>query len=255
VSEDVRLPAWLVDRAREFAESGAVPVSPRQAGTVVLVRPPFEVYAIRRADTMAFAAGKYAFPGGSVDPRDREVQPAWVGPAPAEWATRLGVDEASARALVCAAVRELFEESGVLLAGPLDADLDGPEWEAARLALIAREVGFAELLAGRGIVLRSDLLVPWSRWITPEFEPRRFDTFFFLARLPEGQRTRDVGGEAAAALWASPVDLAGLPMLFPTAVTLRELAACPDADAALAAAPARLRELVRHGPLWRTAAP
>ena len=66
-------------------------------------------------------------------------------------------------------------------------DVSGADWERARLALIARELGFAELLDRHGLVLRSDLLVPWARWITPEFEPRRFDTYFFLAALPEGQ--------------------------------------------------------------------
>jgi 8-oxo-dGTP pyrophosphatase MutT (NUDIX family) len=241
--EQIDWPDWLVARARAFAASGEAPVVPRLAATVILLReapPGFEVYAIRRAATMAFAAGMYAFPGGSVDPRDREVQPAWAGPSPAEWAARLRLDEATARAVVCAAVREVFEESGVLLAGPDAAgvvgDVSAPEWEAARVALLAREVGLAELLAARGLVLRGDLLAPWSRWITPEFEPRRFDTYFFLARLPELQRTRDVGGEAAHALWAPPSDLAGLPMLPPTVVTLRQLSAFTRIDALMAAA-------------------
>jgi hypothetical protein len=118
-------------------------------------------------------------------------------------------------------------------------DVSAPEWEAARVALIAREFGFAEFLAARGLVLRSDLLAPWSRWITPEFEPRRFDTYFFLARLPERQRTRDVGGEAAHVVWGRPADLADLPMLPPTQVTLRELGGYDSVGAVLAAAGAR----------------
>jgi 8-oxo-dGTP pyrophosphatase MutT (NUDIX family) len=253
MSSDIPLPDWLVERARAFYASGAAPVNPRRAATVVLLRPRdpdgFEVYAIRRAATMAFAAGMYAFPGGSVDPRDTEVQPAWAGPSPAEWSTRLDLAEPTARAVVCAAVREVFEESGVLLAGPSPSDVVGdvsaPDWEAARVALVAREVGFAELLAQRRLVLRSDLLAPWSRWITPEFEPRRFDAYFFLARLPSRQRTRDVGGEASHALWAPPGALLGLPMLPPTLATLRELCAFDGVDAAMEAAPAHpvLREL------------
>src|SRR5581483_11814380 len=147
--------------------------------------PGFEVYLQRRVASMNFAASMYVFPGGGVDPRDTAVQPAWAGPSPADWAERLRRDEATARAIVCAAVREVFEESGVLLAGPgpdtVVGDVSGAAWEAARVALLAREVGFAELLAREGLVLRSDLLVPWSRWITPVFEPRRFDTYFFLA--------------------------------------------------------------------------
>jgi 8-oxo-dGTP pyrophosphatase MutT (NUDIX family) len=102
--------------------------------------------------------------------------------------------------VVCAAVREVFEECGVLLAGAdgstVVGDVTGQSWERARQALLAREVALVELLTSLGLVVRSDLLVPWARWLTPEFEPRRFDTYFFLARLPVDQATRDVGGEA-----------------------------------------------------------
>ena len=88
---------------------------------------------------MAFAAGMCVFPGGGVDPRDFDHAVAWAGPSPAAWAEKLGTDEAMARALVCAAVRETFEESGVLLAGTsptsVVADTTGDDWEADRLAL------------------------------------------------------------------------------------------------------------------------
>jgi 8-oxo-dGTP pyrophosphatase MutT (NUDIX family) len=248
MSETFPLPGRLIEYARQFAADGREPAVPRRASTVVLLRPAssgFEVYAISRAATMAFAAGMYAFPGGGVDPRDESVEVGWAGPAPAQWAARLGLPEAVARAVVCAAVREVFEESGVLLAGPspdaVVGDVSGDEWEAARAALVARTVGFADLLASNGLVLRSDLLAPWARWITPEFEPRRYDTYFFLARLPRSQRARDVGGEAAHAVWAAPAALAGdgHPMLPPTRVTLRQLARYPDVDAALGAAAGR----------------
>jgi 8-oxo-dGTP pyrophosphatase MutT (NUDIX family) len=245
------LPARLVEHAREFTEAGREPPPARLASTVVLLRPSaapgdgFEVYAIRRAATMAFAADMYAFPGGAVDPRDFTVELGWAGPAPDEWAARLGLSEATARAVLCAAVREVFEESGVLLAGPDPAtvvgDVSGDEWEAARVALIDRTVGFAEFLAERGLVPRTDLLAPWARWITPDFEPRRYDTYFFLALLPGGQRTRDVGGEAAHTRWAPPAVLAGdgTPMLPPTQVTLHQIARHPTIEAVLAAAAAR----------------
>jgi 8-oxo-dGTP pyrophosphatase MutT (NUDIX family) len=237
----------LAERARRFAEAGGVPVEPRLAGTVMLVRPgaPFEVYLLRRVPSMAFAASMYVFPGGGVDPRDATVLPGWAGPPPAVWADRLGRDESTARAIVCAAVREVFEESGVLLAGPDAAtvvrDVSDAGWEAARRALIAREIGFAELLAERGLVLRSDLLVPWSRWITPEFEPRRFDTYFFLAALPTGQVTRDVGGEADDTAWCAPGDAVDgrFTMLPPTETTLRELAASASIGAAFETAASR----------------
>jgi 8-oxo-dGTP pyrophosphatase MutT (NUDIX family) len=275
----------LVEDARRFAESGATPVVPRLAATVLLLRPPFDVYLIRRAATMAFAADMYAFPGGSVDPRDGDVD--WIAPRQRSWRslcshgplasgttpslvtspvnpdaagqdtglglpeghadavaaagqdTGLGLPEGQAKAVACAAVREVFEETGVLLAGSGDgdllADVSTVDWEAARRAVEAREVGFAELLRGRGLVLRADLLVPWSRWVTPEFEPRRYDTFFFLARLPVGQRTRRVGGEASHALWLAPDQSADLPMLPPTRVTLAQVAGCGSIDAAMAA--------------------
>jgi 8-oxo-dGTP pyrophosphatase MutT (NUDIX family) len=242
LTESFPMPAGLIEHVRDFYASGAAPATPKLASTVLLLRagnPGPEVYLIRRAATMAFAAGMHAFPGGTVDPRDADVQPAWAGPTPAEWARRLGLDEPYARAVVSAAVREVFEESGVLLAGPdastVVGDVSGAEWEAARVALIAREVGFAEFLADRGLVVRSDLLTPWARWLTPEFEPRRYDTYFFLARLPERQVTRDVGGEAEHVVWGRPEDLADLPMLPPTLVALRGLRAYPSLDAAMAA--------------------
>jgi 8-oxo-dGTP pyrophosphatase MutT (NUDIX family) len=211
-----------------------VPV-PRLAATVMLLRPPYEVYLVRRASTMAFAAGMYAFPGGTVDPRDAATDLAWVAPP-----NRLGLPEDEARAVVCAAVREVFEETGVLLAGPsagsVLADVSTVDWEERRRAVEARQVGFAELLRGSGLVLRGDLLAAWSRWITPEGEPRRYDTYFFAARLPEGQRTRHIGVEASHGLWAGPADTADLPMLPPTRTTLAQLAECSTVDDALNAA-------------------
>jgi len=247
----VPAPAWLAEHAHRFAESAATPAVPRSAATVILMRPSsgsssgsgFEVYAQRRASTMAFAPNMYAFPGGSVDARDAAADVGWAGPSAAAWGTRLGLAEADARAVVCAAVREVFEECGVLLAGPDEStvagDVSGEEWEAARVALLAREVALADLLASRGLVVRSDLLAAWARWLTPEFEPRRFDTFFFLARLPTDQRTRDVGGEADHTVWVSPADAARLPMLPPTMHTLRELSSFDTIDEAITASGGR----------------
>ena len=131
------------------------------------------------------------FPGGGVDPRDFDH----VGRLGRADAGRVGrparaTDEPTARALVCAAVRETFEESGVLLAGTADsvvADTTGDDWEADRVALEARELAFTEFLDRRGLVLRTDLLGVWAGWLTPVFEPRRYRTWFFVAALPEGQ--------------------------------------------------------------------
>ncbi|MFB9238964.1 NUDIX hydrolase [Plantactinospora siamensis] len=245
------VPDALAEHARRFAAEGRPPATPRVAATVLLLRPApdggFQVYVIRRLAAMTFG-GVYAFPGGGVDPSDSGVHLGWSGPAPAEWGRRLGIAADPAQAVVCAAAREVFEEAGVLLAGPrpgsVVGDVSGPEWEADRLALVKHRTGFADLLRERGVTFRSDLLLPWARWITPEFEPRRFDTYFFLALLPAGQRTRDVSGEADHTMWISPADAlaraaAGeIEMLPPTLVTLAEVAEHADL-AALADAAAR----------------
>ncbi|MFC7590690.1 NUDIX hydrolase [Nonomuraea antimicrobica] len=229
------LSAELAARARDVLAGRVRPAPARDAATVVLLRPGPEVYLLRRKATMAFAAGAYVFPGGSVDARDADQDVAWAGPSPAEWGEVFNAGERLARGLVCAAVRETFEESGVLLAGPgpdsVVADTTGDDWEADRLALIDRSLGLSDFLARRGLVLRSDLLKPWAHWITPEIESKRFDTRFFVAVLPEGQRTRDVGGEADRVIWQRPgeaLELAREGEIFlmpPTHHTLGELTA------------------------------
>jgi 8-oxo-dGTP pyrophosphatase MutT (NUDIX family) len=228
---------------------------PRQAATVLLLRdgrPGLEVYLLRRTRGMDFAGGMTAYPGGGVDPRDGDTQPEWAGPSPADWAAAFGCDERTARELVCAAVRETFEEAGVLLAGPADGggaaggvvpDVSGADWEEQRQALLRRDLSLAELLAGRELALRSDLLRPFAHWITPPGEGRRYDTKFFSAALPVGQEARHVTGEADEAAWLTPAAAlaearAGTrPMLPPTQHTLGQLARFPDVAAALAGSP------------------
>lgn len=270
------LPAAMLQRARDFA---GPPAPARPAATVVLLRPAepnFDVYVLRRATTMVFG-GVYAFPGGGVDRGDR---PRLIRP---DWPERLGVPPEEAEAVVGAAARELFEEAGVLFAGPTETaerdaagmsapgagapgteaagqsaagqrtpgadaaaskgaastagvgstvagaglvgDVSGADWEADRLAVQRRELSMTELLDRRGLRLRDDLLFPWARWITPEFEPKRFDTWFFVAVLPPGQVARDVSGEADRTTWVSPADADGLAMLPPTRVMLNDLCA------------------------------
>jgi 8-oxo-dGTP pyrophosphatase MutT (NUDIX family) len=252
------LPADLAERARAFLR-GDIEVAPaRHAATVVLLRDGrtgLQVYLLRRTASMVFAAGMHVFPGGSVDARDSDHSPAWAGPSSARWGASLGCTEPLARALVCAAVRETFEESGVLLAGPsaedLVADTTDDAWERDRRDLLDRSHSLAQLLERRGLVLRSDLLRSWAHWITPEFEPRRFDTRFFVAGVPSGQRARDISGEADDAVWL-PVDEAMgrfasgvLAMLPPTIITLRELAAYDCLADVLEADPLVVRVLPR----------
>ncbi|MDT0341900.1 NUDIX hydrolase [Streptomyces litchfieldiae] len=219
-------PEWP-DRIRALARGELTPVAPRRAATVMLVRDGagggLEVFLLRRRASMAFAAGAYAYPGGAVDPGDQDV--------------------------LRAAVRETFEEAGVLLAGPapgeLIADVTGADWETDRAALVAREVSFADFLARRGLVVRADLLGGWARWITPEFEARRYDTFFYIAALPAGQRTRNASTEADRTAWLRPAEaVAGydrgeLLMMPPTIATLRSLLPFTTATEVLAASAGR----------------
>jgi 8-oxo-dGTP pyrophosphatase MutT (NUDIX family) len=248
----VSLPPHLVEHAREFADRRRTPSEPRDAATVILMRRGTggpDLYLLRRQTSMGFAGGMCVFPGGGVDPRDFDRSVAWSGPAPSVWADQLQTSEEMARALVCAAVRETFEESGVLLAGAsasdVVADTSGEEWEADRRALEAKDLSFTAFLDRRGLVLRTDLLGAWSAWCTPEFEPRRFRTWFFVAALPPGQLTRDVSTESSSVTWMSAlgacdaVDAEELAMMPPTYVTCLEVGQYADPDAVLGAAPDR----------------
>ncbi|HEX8001763.1 MAG TPA: NUDIX hydrolase [Mycobacteriales bacterium] len=242
-----RLPPELHERARAVASGGVTPAEPRHAATVVLLRDGtagVEAYLLRRLGSMAFAGGMWVFPGGSVDPRDGDADIAWQGPPASEWAAPLSADERLARGLVAAAVRETFEEAGVLLASPVDV-MEKDRWAAEQAALLDRSASMAEVLARNGLVLRADLLRPWAHWVTPEIEPKRFDTRFFVAALPEGQEPVHFRGESDHSEWVRPVDAVRrhaegeLGMLPPTVFTLAELSAYDTVAAVLDAATAR----------------
>lgn len=234
---DTRLPADMVALVKALDAGTVTPAAPKPAATVVLLRDGaagVEAYLLRRVATMAFAAGMTVFPGGSVDVRDTDLPAsAFAGCDLKRWSGLLSADLGLTAALVCAAVRETFEESGVMLAGrsgdDLVSDTATDDWEADRLALLDRSLSLTALLERRQLVLRADLLRPWAHWITPEVEPRRYDTRFFVAALPPGQRTRDVGGEADRVSWRTPLDAlraaetGEVGMLPPTAFTLAEL--------------------------------
>lgn len=232
----------LEELARAFQCSEKTPAPPRHASTVILLRDSPggpEAYLLRRVKGMAFAGGMHVFPGGSVDAEDAQADIAWAGPPAAQWGHWFGADEPLARSLVCAAVRETFEECGVLLAGAsadhLLEDVSGDQWEAERASLEAREQSLSQLLTRRGLVLRTDLLRPFAHWITPDVEPKRFDTRFFLAELPAGQVCRDVGGEADERLWVRVSEALeqGLTLMPPTHTSLSDLGAYRDVLSAL----------------------
>lgn len=231
----------------EGAHAPAEPVTPRLASTVMLLRDdegPLEVFMLRRAAQMEFAASMHVFPGGATDQRDAEDELPWAGPAVEEWAELLGTDEAAARMLVAAAVREVFEETGVLLASPAGAEGESPQLDLddareLRRALVAREVGFGQVLLDHRLVLRSDLLRYRAHWITPVVEPRRYDTRFFVAAVPVGQDPDGDTSEADVSEWTRPQALldafadGDVMLMPPTIVCLEQLAHVSTVRAAL----------------------
>jgi 8-oxo-dGTP pyrophosphatase MutT (NUDIX family) len=219
-----------------------------RASSVILLRDGadgVEAWLMRRVLGMAFAAGMTVFPGGRVDPQDADPRIAVIGGDLAGLAGRLGTPRPDARAVVVAAARELFEETGVLLIQPAPAAGDADHLATLRRRLESRELSFTEVLRETGGALDLDVLRPWARWVTPRSEPRRYDTHFFLAALPAGASAVADTPEAAAAHWL-PIRTALAEartgerlMLPPTQVMLGDLAPFPSVAAALATAPDR----------------
>jgi 8-oxo-dGTP pyrophosphatase MutT (NUDIX family) len=184
------------------------PAVPVPAATVVVLRPATpepEVLFVERPSTMAFAPGLHAFPGGRVDPGDADPRLRDASALPPGWAARrLGdnVDDEAALALHHAAIRELFEEVGILLASSVEP-VAPSELDRARADLLAGRP-FADAIADLPIRLRPDLLVPIALWTTPAFMPRRFSTWFFVADLPPAADSTIVGDELAAHRWLGP---------------------------------------------------
>jgi len=179
------------------------PPAPVASATVLLVRDGasgLEVFMVERHHQVDFASSALVFPGGKVDPADRaaELRPRCAG------AAALGDDELALRV---AAVRETFEESGVLIArrrgaAALLAQAEAAPIEArARAELLAGRVGFGEIAAREDLELACDALVPFAHWITPEFMPKRFDTRFYLVAAPPDQAAAHDGRESVDSLW------------------------------------------------------
>lgn len=226
-----------------------IPVRP--AATVMLVRDGEggpEVFMLRRTLSAAFAGGQYVFPGGKVDGTDHaeELEAICDGLDDAEASARLGL-ESGGLAWIVAAIRESFEEAGVLLARRanesemirFEGDIVGPMSEA-RDAIYNGTESLSELCARHDLRLVTDVIGFVSHWITPVGEGRRFDTRFLLARAPEVQEPLHDGGETIDSLWVRPQDAlqlweAGeLQMFPPTVENLKWLSQFESADAALA---------------------
>jgi 8-oxo-dGTP pyrophosphatase MutT (NUDIX family) len=209
----------------------------------------FSVFMVRRHDKAGFMAGAYVFPGGTLDGADASpsMSKRIAGRDPREAARVLGEDDGErALALHVAALRETFEEAGVLLADGVDpASLD-----EARQRLLAEEISFEALVAELDVTPRADALTPLSRWVTPEVEPRRYDARFFLALAPRTQQAAHDRIEVTAGAWLVPADAlargarAEIQLPPPTLRTLEGLARFDRAEDAIAHAASRPPPLV-----------
>jgi 8-oxo-dGTP pyrophosphatase MutT (NUDIX family) len=232
--------------------------APRDAATVILLRDraerPYEVFLMRRHWDQAFMGGAYVFPGGRLDDTDADPElAACIGGFSAADAKRLlqemDLPEATALGLFVAAIRETFEEAGVLLArdayGSL-VDLSDPETAARfscyRLELHEGRLTLAELVRRERLIFAPDHLIPYSHWITPEIESRRFNTRFFLARLPEGQVPDHDRMELTESSWMTPAfalaehEAGRIVLMPPTIKTIEELLSFPNTAQLFAAA-------------------
>lgn len=226
------------------------PLVPRPAATLILAREGaqgIEVFLLRRSEEAAFGGGAYVFPGGGLDASDQDR--AWA-------AHCTGIDDATASHMLklghgglaywIAAVRECFEEAGLLLAydgsGCMLA-LDDPdtvrEFSALREQLIAGRIGFAALCRERGLRLALDHLAYFSHWITQQGRPRRYDTRFFVAVAPAAQTPSHDRGETVGDIWIRPADAlerhrgGEIHLMFPTIKTLESLARFADTAAVM----------------------
>jgi 8-oxo-dGTP pyrophosphatase MutT (NUDIX family) len=184
-------------------------VAPRPASTILLLRDAadrneIEVFMMVRHYEIDFNSGALVFPGGSVDKGDKEIIA-----NPALYAGGEGLDE-NALSFRIAAIRETFEESGILLARPkgskalVDAKRTSEIEAANRAALCDGKISFLKVLTDNGMLLALDELVPYAHWVTPEGMPKRFDTWFFLAAAPPDQLGAHDGKESTDSIWVSP---------------------------------------------------
>jgi 8-oxo-dGTP pyrophosphatase MutT (NUDIX family) len=216
--------------------SDAIPATPRPAAAIVLLRDRteggVEVFMVRRHIQSDFAPDVFVFPGGTVKPDDQSLESSMDPATPHAGLTALGTG------FRAAAIRECFEEAGVLLAHrngqrngqPLDfTGAKAEPFASYRAQLQRKEISLNEIVAREGLTLATDALLHWAHWITPETWPKRFDTHFFLAEAPQGQRAAHDDLETTESVWIAPeVALSGFesgafPLVFATVHQLRAL--------------------------------
>ena len=219
-----------------MSEATVIPAVPARASTVILIRDmdgQLQVYLLKRSSQSGFMPGNYVFPGGIVDPEDRNFD-FWQGHIDLDRArvmTRFG-GGLNDEDVVChgiAAIRETFEEAGVLLArqnGGTGRDLDNLRDQRSVGSL--RETWLGELMSSGEWTLGFSALACWSHWITPKIRSKRYDTRFFAAFMPEGQECRPDNRETTHGIWISPEkalrgNLKGeIPLSPPAVTTLHE---------------------------------
>lgn len=223
----------------------------KDASTVIVLREAnsgLETFMLCRHQQSGFMGGAHVFPGGKVDASDREQS--WltrVDRAAEELTGRLGENDSKvALGLLVAAVRETFEEAGVLLASTgTGADL------AQARERLHRGASFFELANELDMMIDSASLTPYARWVTPKMESRRFDTRFYVAVLPEGQSASHDGTETTSAVWLRPgraiddMHSGHIKLAPPTVRTLQWLTNFADAKSVIADALSRTPPLVR----------
>ena len=215
------------------------PAPPRDSATVILVRDGvvgLEVFMLERHLNSDFAGGAYVFPGGTIDHRDTDATAARYldGRSEADAATHIDAPGRGIAFYLCA-IRETFEEAGVLLAHrggePVRFDDAAVQtrFAAYRSELGARGGSMADLAEREGLRYSGDLLHYYARWITPEFAPKRYDARFFVATMPDGQIPLHDDVETTASIWIRPVEALSqaaeglFSIIFPTRKTLESL--------------------------------
>lgn len=233
--------------------SGDDGVPVRSAATVILVRdaPDLEVLMLRRRDESLFAGGAYVFPGGALDAADHEVarraEPTRgvTGRDDDDASERLGVD-GGGLAYWMAAVRECFEEAGLLIARTSDGAPADPAL-VERLGVHRPDVeagrrDFAAMVHDAGLEVALDDVCYFAHWITPVGPPRRYDTRFFVAVAPPGVKASPDGTETTEARWTTPGDalaayaVEAIDLIFPTLRSLAVLDRFDTSDEVMAAA-------------------